>query len=490
MAKRAFLIGCNYPGTKAELHGCVNDVTRMYKCLVDRFGFDESDITVMVDTDKRSVQPTGANIKKVLGRLIDESEPGDVLFLHYSGHGTQVPAESGDADDDGLDEAIVPTDLNLLTDDDFRLLFNKIKRGVSFTFISDSCHSGGLIDHEKEQIGSSTDDTRGFEAPVPSESRAGSRGYDAGYGRESAPYGRREEPDYEREERHSRRGEYDEEEPRREQYGHGRTDDYEEEPRRQRYGHGRRDEYEEEEPRQERYGSEEYGQEPSREGRYGQRPGRREEGDDYGGRVNSVNKSLSIETLTQMLSDQSGHEVKPGNIRTSLYDMFGEDASPTVKVFVNLIASRLGGDKTGAEGGGGGVWGSLGGLAMDFLKAKLNDSDSGTSLPAPVVSSAVSQSGHAGRKPPASERVADDVGILISGCQSNETSADANPTGDPAQAYGALSNGIQSILAEKEGAISNGDLVRKVRAMLKKQGFSQHPCLYSSDENVNAPFIC
>lgn len=115
MAKRSLLIGCNYPGTKAELHGCVNDVSRMYKCLVDRFGFDESDITVMVDTDKRSVQPTGANIKKVLGRLIDESASGDILVLHYSGHGTQVPAESGDEEDDGLDEAIVPTDLNLLT---------------------------------------------------------------------------------------------------------------------------------------------------------------------------------------------------------------------------------------------------------------------------------------------------------------------------------------------------------------------------------------
>lgn len=115
MAKRALLVGCNYPGTKAELHGCVNDVSRMYKSLVDRFGFGESYITVMVDTDKRSVQPTGANIKKVLGRLIDESNPGDILVFHYSGHGTQVPDESGEPGDTGLDEAIVPTDLNILT---------------------------------------------------------------------------------------------------------------------------------------------------------------------------------------------------------------------------------------------------------------------------------------------------------------------------------------------------------------------------------------
>lgn len=30
---------------------------------------------------------------------------------------------------------------------------NQIPAGASFTFISDSCHSGGMIDKEKEQIG-------------------------------------------------------------------------------------------------------------------------------------------------------------------------------------------------------------------------------------------------------------------------------------------------------------------------------------------------
>ena len=40
-----------------------------------------------------------------------------------------------------------------LADDDFRDLVNKIPPGATFTFISDSCHSGGLIDEEKVQIG-------------------------------------------------------------------------------------------------------------------------------------------------------------------------------------------------------------------------------------------------------------------------------------------------------------------------------------------------
>ncbi len=90
LAKRALLVGCNYLGTKCELHGCANDVKRMRTTLVERFGFDESDILVMLDTDPSTPQPTGANIRSSLKKLINSVEPGDVLVFHYSGHGTQV----------------------------------------------------------------------------------------------------------------------------------------------------------------------------------------------------------------------------------------------------------------------------------------------------------------------------------------------------------------------------------------------------------------
>lgn len=90
MSKRALLVGCCYPGTKVELHGCANDVKRMQQSLVTRFGFDESDVLVMLDTDPSCVQPTGANIRSSLQKLIKGVEPGDLLVFHYSGHGTQV----------------------------------------------------------------------------------------------------------------------------------------------------------------------------------------------------------------------------------------------------------------------------------------------------------------------------------------------------------------------------------------------------------------
>jgi hypothetical protein len=41
-------------------------------------------------------------------------------------------------------------------DVDFRQMVDKLPSGTSLTIISDSCHSGGLIDNEKEQIGPST----------------------------------------------------------------------------------------------------------------------------------------------------------------------------------------------------------------------------------------------------------------------------------------------------------------------------------------------
>jgi hypothetical protein len=47
MAKRAVLVGCNYPGTDSELHGCVNDIWNMHRTLVGNFGFSGDDINVL-----------------------------------------------------------------------------------------------------------------------------------------------------------------------------------------------------------------------------------------------------------------------------------------------------------------------------------------------------------------------------------------------------------------------------------------------------------
>ena len=50
-----------------------------------------------------------------IGVLTADAQPGDSLFFHYSGHGTCLPAKTGQEDDTGYDECIVPFDMNLTT---------------------------------------------------------------------------------------------------------------------------------------------------------------------------------------------------------------------------------------------------------------------------------------------------------------------------------------------------------------------------------------
>ncbi|GJN28389.1 hypothetical protein PR202_gb16502 [Eleusine coracana subsp. coracana] len=158
----ATLVGCNYAGTPHELRGCINDVHAMRDLLVARFGFAPAEITVLTDdaapgAGNNKVLPTGANIKRALSDMV--ARAGDVLFFHYSGHGTLVPPVMPDHRGRHRDdEAIVPCDFNLITDVDFRRVVDRVPRGASFTIVSDSCHSGGLIDNEKEQIGPATVD--------------------------------------------------------------------------------------------------------------------------------------------------------------------------------------------------------------------------------------------------------------------------------------------------------------------------------------------
>ncbi|KAK4398779.1 Metacaspase-4 [Sesamum angolense] len=421
MARRAVLIGCNYPGTKAELKGCINDVRRMYACLVERYGFSEEDITVLIDTDDSSTQPTGRNIRAALADLVSSAQPGDFLFVHYSGHGTRLPAETGEDDDTGYDECIVPTDMNLITDDDFRELVDKVPEGCQITIVSDSCHSGGLIDEAKEQIGESTKQNR-------------EESHESGFGFKNF----------------LRRSVEDAIESRGIHI-----------PSELGFGHHHRRPHQEDE-----------GEEEITEGNHGH--------------AYVKNKSLPLSTLIELLKQKTGKDdIDVGKLRPTLFDVFGDDASPKVKKFMNVIFSKL--KRHGQEEGeGSGFLGMVGSLAQQFLQQKLEENDEGYAKPALETHVGSKQEAYAG----ATKRGLPDSGILISGCQTDQTSADASPSGHASEAYGALSNAIQTIIAETDGRVSNQELVLRARELLKKQGFTQRPGLYCSDHHVDVPFVC
>ncbi|KAK8575691.1 hypothetical protein V6N13_033057 [Hibiscus sabdariffa] len=154
VTKRAVLVGCNYPLTKNRLYGCMEDVRAIKRVIMDKLGFQESNIQVLTDDDhdgargSSSLLPTGANIKAALNDMANKAKAGDVLFFYFSGHGTAIPVlEAGKPF--RQDEAIVPCDLNLVTNVDFRRLVNRLPKGASFTILSDSCQTGALIDKAK-----------------------------------------------------------------------------------------------------------------------------------------------------------------------------------------------------------------------------------------------------------------------------------------------------------------------------------------------------
>ncbi|XP_038882190.1 metacaspase-9 [Benincasa hispida] len=309
--RMAVLVGCNYPNTKYELHGCINDVMAMREKLMSRFGFKESNIQVLTDEPGSLLMPTGANIKRALGRMVGKAESGDVLFFHYSGHGTRVPSMKH-GNFLRQDEAIVPCDFNLITDIDFRHLVNRLPKGASFTMISDSCHSGGLIDKEKEQIGPSTI-INGEKLSLPSIPNAAKA------------------------------------------------------------------------------------------------------------------KTIPFQSILQHLSSHTN--INTTDIGTHLLEAFGADASLKFQLHPRELDT------------------------VDLLKP--------------------------------------DAGILLSGCQANESSADMNPDNAGGKAYGAFSNAIENVLEKNPGVLSNKQVVVMARERLKQQGLrQQHPCLYCSDENAEAMFLC
>eukprot|EP00050_Salpingoeca_kvevrii_P011665 m.17049 g.17049 ORF g.17049 m.17049 type:complete len:373 (-) comp3563_c0_seq1:140-1258(-) len=372
MAKRAALFGCNYPGTEAALNGCVNDVYSMRDLLIRHKGFQAENIEIYIDTDPSAKQPTGANMKAAIRSAIAASVPGDVVFFHFSGHGTQIPHYDGE-EEDGKDEAIVPTDMNLISDGDLKCLVAGLADGVELTFVTDCCHSGSMLDHEAVQIEGSKDG---------STSAGGDEGLVAMFAGLS--------------------------------------------------GRG----FEQEDVK---------------------------------------NREMPLSMLTSILSQRTNRDVNPTNLSSVLADTFKGSASLLfggVMSQANLLANNTTQRALG-------VFAPFRALFSMCSAGHTVAENPNTGDPADYTHTAGANAG----------KVTDDKGILITGCQAHETSADACPSGDKSKAFGALSNAITTCV-DKEPDLTFYDLVVKVRAHLGANGFKQNPCLECSSHNAHKPFVC
>lgn len=100
--RRALLIGINYVGQQGQLTACHNDVNNIREFLTEVYGFQESEMLILMD-DGRHFPPTKRNIEDAMIRLTRYSQPNDVAFISFSGHGGNTEDLDGD-ESDGMDE--------------------------------------------------------------------------------------------------------------------------------------------------------------------------------------------------------------------------------------------------------------------------------------------------------------------------------------------------------------------------------------------------
>lgn len=154
--KKALCVGLNYPDSKHQIYGCVNDCLNWDALLKESFGFDETRVLIDQHPDgSRSTAPTQIptrdNILAQLSWLCSTAEPGDCLAFVFAGHGCQVRS-SGTGE---IDQALVPDDFGrldeygnprLVMEDELHALFRKLPAGSMITIILDCCHGSSMLD--------------------------------------------------------------------------------------------------------------------------------------------------------------------------------------------------------------------------------------------------------------------------------------------------------------------------------------------------------
>jgi len=157
----AVLIGINFY-VKDSLKGCVRDVKNIKEYLKTR----STPVNVVTFTasapedpnshhpaEKPDSWPTFENVTSSLARITAEAKPGDFVYIHYSGHGTQTPGTSSEySDKDTGDLALVLFDdvvgSRYLKGLDLAYLLNEmVKKGLFVTLVLDCCFSGSVVRH-------------------------------------------------------------------------------------------------------------------------------------------------------------------------------------------------------------------------------------------------------------------------------------------------------------------------------------------------------
>lgn len=128
------------------------DVCKMNQLLIQVYQYEPADIQILIDDGiDGHRQPTRANILLAIEELVKDVKDGDSLVFHYSGHSTQVAANSrSNSEEDGMDECIVPLDgeeRKIIDNELYNALVKPLHHiSAHLVAILDTCHSGSLLD--------------------------------------------------------------------------------------------------------------------------------------------------------------------------------------------------------------------------------------------------------------------------------------------------------------------------------------------------------
>lgn len=115
---------------------------------VHNFPESKDSMTILLD-DGEHLPPTFLNIVDAFKALSEDSQPGDVVFVQFSGHGSRILCEPTDQAG-SYDEVIVPCDYKsagLIRDTlMFKTLLAPMRYGVTVTIIIDCCDNGMLLE--------------------------------------------------------------------------------------------------------------------------------------------------------------------------------------------------------------------------------------------------------------------------------------------------------------------------------------------------------
>lgn len=169
-ADRALLIGIGTYASLPEkmfLEGPKNDVPLIETLLKEKQGYAAGSIRILRDQDATRA----AILASIEEWLVAGTQPGDRVYLYFSGHGLQVKDASGD-EEDGLDEALSTYDIaagdgdwtNVILDDEIDAMLAKLKdRAVSI--VIDACHSGTISRALSTEVGEAMESARFLPRP-------------------------------------------------------------------------------------------------------------------------------------------------------------------------------------------------------------------------------------------------------------------------------------------------------------------------------------